>query len=341
MCYAVQLAFDSASDPVYNNGWQAGDNGGTGFTPWNFDAGYWWQGNVTAYDHPGFHAIDDGLKSGTHYSNPFNDIGRSWAVGSPSNSDGAPRYGRGFPALQIGQTFSVTVDNPTKRQFYKGYFVQLNGNSGGVNGNICNGGHSCTNGGTAVNKLTLWRFEYFNYGVWKLGDNSGDFDTSLYDTDTASGMRFDVTRTGTDDYSLTVTPLGTNPPAPYTHTGTFRNPGTTVDWFSIVFFNTFTDIGTPPNPGDINKNGYVDAADYVTWRKTAGTPTQLSDWKANFGNAVTPTNATDFYIHRMEITSGSGSGLGQGVVPEPGCDMLVLLGAGTLLACGTALSRRG
>jgi hypothetical protein len=100
MCYAVQLAFDSASDPAYNDGWQGikhatngdllstGDNGGFGFTPWNFDAGYKWQGTLYAYDRPGFHAIDDGLKGGTHYSNPFNDIGRSWALGVPSNSDG-------------------------------------------------------------------------------------------------------------------------------------------------------------------------------------------------------------------------------------------------------------
>ena len=76
-----------------------GDNGGFGFTPWNFDAGYWWQGTVTAYAQPGFHEIDDGLKAGTHFSNPFNNIGRSWATGAPATSDGAPRYGRGFPSV--------------------------------------------------------------------------------------------------------------------------------------------------------------------------------------------------------------------------------------------------
>ena len=52
VCYAVQLAFDTADDPVYADGWQgitndvngnqltAGDNGGFGFTAWNFDSGY-------------------------------------------------------------------------------------------------------------------------------------------------------------------------------------------------------------------------------------------------------------------------------------------------------------
>ena len=36
MCYAVQLAYDDASDSVYADGWQAGDNGGSGFEPWDF-----------------------------------------------------------------------------------------------------------------------------------------------------------------------------------------------------------------------------------------------------------------------------------------------------------------
>ena len=32
--YGAVLAFDDASQPAYSNGWQAGDNGGTGFGPW-------------------------------------------------------------------------------------------------------------------------------------------------------------------------------------------------------------------------------------------------------------------------------------------------------------------
>src|SRR5690348_2269349 len=86
MCYAAQLAFDSASDPAYADGWQAGDNGGFGFTPWNFDASYTYQGTVYAYAHAGFKAIDNGLQSGTQFSNPFNNIG-SPAMGAPPNTN--------------------------------------------------------------------------------------------------------------------------------------------------------------------------------------------------------------------------------------------------------------
>src|SRR5262245_33490656 len=63
-CHA-QVAFDSATDPVYADGWEAGDNGGSGFTPWNFDAGYFFNGTLYSYSHPGSHGIDDGLQAGS------------------------------------------------------------------------------------------------------------------------------------------------------------------------------------------------------------------------------------------------------------------------------------
>src|SRR5262245_34431783 len=96
-------AYDDASDPVYADGWQAGDNGGTGFTAWNFDAAYVFNGNHYAYAADNFKAIDDGLQNGTHYSNPFNNIGRSWALGVAPLGDGYPHVGRGF-SLAVGET---------------------------------------------------------------------------------------------------------------------------------------------------------------------------------------------------------------------------------------------
>ena len=63
MCYAINAA-DNASDPVYADGWQAGDNGGTGFTAWNFDTD-----TVFAVT-PGTQAIDDGLQAGGANSSP-------------------------------------------------------------------------------------------------------------------------------------------------------------------------------------------------------------------------------------------------------------------------------
>ena len=39
-------------------------------------------------------------------------------------------------------------------------------------------------------------------------------------------------------------------------------------------------------PGDFNNNGTVDAADYVVWRKTDGTPADYNTWRTNFGQTV-------------------------------------------------------
>jgi probable HAF family extracellular repeat protein len=56
----------------------------------------------------------------------------------------------------------------------------------------------------------------------------------------------------------------------------------------------------PDLPGDFNFDGNVDAADYVVWRKTDGTPAGYTTWRANFGR-----------------TSGSGFAASENPVPEP------------------------
>ena len=66
-------------------------------------------------------------------------------------------------------------------------------------------------------------------------------------------------------------------------------------------------------PGDFNNNGVVDAADYVVWRKTDGSPAGYNVWRTHFGQ-----------------TAGSGSStVANAAVPEPSTlVMLVLAVAG-------------
>jgi hypothetical protein len=64
--------------------------------------------------------------------------------------------------------------------------------------------------------------------------------------------------------------------------------------------------------GDHNRDGTVDAADYVAWRKGLGTAFSQSSydvWRARFGGA-----------------GGSGS-MSDAAVPEPACSLLLILGA--------------
>jgi hypothetical protein len=79
------------------------------------------------------------------------------------------------------------------------------------------------------------------------------------------------------------------------------------------FLNSeFTQPWFVSRPGDYNKNGSVDAADYVVWRDDPNrTQAQYDVWRANFGRA---------------IGNGSGSELAapwQSNVPEPGAPCLM------------------
>jgi hypothetical protein len=55
----------------------------------------------------------------------------------------------------------------------------------------------------------------------------------------------------------------------------------------------FLAIVPAPLPGDYNSDGAVDAADYVVWRKTDGTPEGFNIWRANFGATVGSGSAVD------------------------------------------------
>jgi hypothetical protein len=80
--------------------------------------------------------------------------------------------------------------------------------------------------------------------------------------------------------------------------------------------------------GDFNNNGVVDAADYVVWRNTLGSTTDLS------ADADGSLNITAVDLMRWTANFGStvpGVGAGAGV-PEPATALLVMLGLGSFVA---------
>jgi hypothetical protein len=97
-------------------------------------------------------------------------------------------------------------------------------------------------------------------------------------------------------------------------------------------------LGTPvPLDGDFNGDFKVDAADYVVWRKTIGTPAAFTLWKANFGNTGGPIGPSTLVQGFVQyVTSGSGSG---SAVPEPSSVLLIGIGLCSLVAGGRQRSK--
>ncbi len=68
----------------------------------------------------------------------------------------------------------------------------------------------------------------------------------------------------------------------------------------------------PLLPGDFNRNGVVDGADYVVWRKASGTQTDYNNWRSHFGQSIGDQSAA--------------SSAYQSAVPEISTVMLFLAG---------------
>jgi hypothetical protein len=329
MCYAVQLANDIATNSAYDDGWQAGDNGGTGFGAWNFDGTY-------TTPAPDQQRMDDGLKAGGPNSSTFNDIGEAWTLFNKEfvgNERDISQAGRSISPLQVGQTVSIVFDNPTERMFYRGYTIRFT--NGGANS--CWEGDNCTttdyDPGSIVTRLAVGTFADLaapTWGRWYPFNPTPGY----YDDDTDLGARLDFKLTGPETYELTMTPLDA-PASAFTHTGNLfagddnQHLGKPINWIEFEFYNTLSAEGydsdfyirsmeiTGPGgglEGDFNGDGNVNAADYVVWRKTDGSQAGYETWRTNFGRQQ------------------AGSGLSLAAVPEPG--IFVYLAAAALAGIG-------
>jgi T5SS/PEP-CTERM-associated repeat protein len=136
--------------------------------------------------------------------------------------------------------------------------------------------------------------------------------------------------------------------------------------------NEIAALATIPDelPGDFNRDGKVDAADYVVWRKNGMSQAEFNTWRANFGRMAAGTtiegdfnsdgvvNGADYVVWRKTggtqaqfnawranfgRTAGGGSGSGGDSpsqlnrVPEPSAILLAIIG---LPAAGGRLTQR-
>jgi hypothetical protein len=220
----VVLASDSATDPAYADGWQAGDNGGTGLGAWNFTG---------TYNTPVGQSMD-----GTSIHNQlglawtlYNAEGPAFGNSNPPEGTDISQAGRGIPTLLPGHTVSVVIDNPTERRFFRGYTVRFN-----------TGGGNTVFEGVPRSRMAVGTFEYGTNGKWYASGSGGD--PNLFDTDTDAGMRIDFTLTGEDTFNLVMTPLD-NPTLAFTKSGTLEGGGP-IDWIEFELYNTDSDFFPTP-----------------------------------------------------------------------------------------------
>jgi hypothetical protein len=357
MCYA-QIAADNASNAAYADGWQGtttddmtgatqtvGDNGGFGFTPWNFDNDF-----IFADDPIGVYEVDGPPPN----QSQFNQVGTSWQFGitffqnpNDPNSKDIARAGRGLAVpLQIGQTLSIVSDPPSESAFFD--ILSIDFITGG--GNICYGGVGCTSGTAPVSRFDLGFFNYGNpnnYGRWNA---SSIGPTSMFLTDKApgqhpqfpmgapgsdSGMRLDFTLTGAETFNLALTPLD-NPSQAFAASGTLDNPGAgAIDWIQFLHWAEESDelfptdwyirsltVTGPAANADFDGDGDEDGADFLRWQRGVGITSgaMLGQGDSDGDGDV---DGTDLANWKGQFASSAAAA---GGIPEPSAVALALAG---------------
>jgi hypothetical protein len=312
---ATTIASDDASQAVYNNGWQAGDNGGTGFGPWTFK----YSGVLTGLFHaPQF--IDGPALSGNSLGAPAFAL----TTGDRDFQSDTSEVLRTFTApIAVGQTYSMDVDgsalNPSARRFATGNTIQLFGP------------------GDQNERFGIYTSNDYLNDTWVA---TGDVSTGI---PAANAFHLTFTLVTPNTYNLSLSPIGGGTPL-FSQTGaaltgssgtginsvriSAYGTGSSADGIKELFFDNLM-ISTPGLAGDYNNNGRVDAADYVVWRETlnrtgAGLPAD--------GNGDGRVDAIDYNMWRQRFARPSGAALGAVLnVPEPGTSLIVIAVAGLLM----------
>jgi endoglucanase len=95
----------------------------------------------------------------------------------------------------------------------------------------------------------------------------------------------------------------------------------------------------PEVPGDFNRDGTVDTADFVTWSKTQNQTVPIGAWGDADRNGVVQVADQAIWASHFGMTSGEGAGQGGSSVPEPAQIWMVVIGAVSALACRTRATR--
>jgi hypothetical protein len=293
-------------DPAYIDGWQVGDNGGIGFGPWSLS----FSGDGIGLFHDP-HFIDNAPLAGNSLGAPAfalttGDRPLFYDTSEARRTLNAP--------IGVGQTFSADVDgsalDPLALGFSTGNTFELYGSGG-------------------TERFSLFTNNQYHNDHWTA---TGDADTGV---PAGNSFHLEFTLATVNTYDLLVLPLGGGDPL-FRQTGAplagTKNVG--IDTIRITAYGTgsssegskemfFDNLLITGLAGDYNRDGNVDASDYVLWRKIDGSAVGYNTWRAHFGELA-----------------GAAIGVGgyssaQSTVPEPATLVLLMFSA-----AGSGLRRR-
>jgi hypothetical protein len=266
------VAFDDASQPAYINGWQVGDNGGTGFGPWSFA----FSGNGNGLVHPP-QFIDNGPL-------PDNSLGApafALSTGDQRNQFETSEVQRVFISpIAIGQAFSADVNGSALDSSAPAFTI---GNTFDLLG---------TNGSE---RFSLFTNNQFHSDHWTA---TGDEDTGI---PAGNSFHLDFKLVTSNSYDLVLSPIGGGAPY-FTQTGVALagtsgvainrlrisdyGTGSSTSGSKELFFDNLAVVGPDSISGDFNHDDIVDAADYVFWRKHGLDENSYSLWRTHFGQTA-------------------------------------------------------
>jgi hypothetical protein len=232
---AQVIAQDNAGNAAYADGWQAGDNGGTGFGAWTFA----FSGDPAALVHPAPQFIDTPPPLlGNSLGSPAFALTTS---ARPTLTDTSSARRNLVTPLTTGLTFHLDVDgsalDPTAPLFTIGNTIQLFGTDG----------------------TERWGMFTNNGFVGNNWASTGDVNTGV---PAANAFHLALTVTGVNTFNLVLTPVGGGAPL-FTQNGTLTGTagtainsllvtdygtGSSADGSREIFFNNIR-VTAVPEPG--------------------------------------------------------------------------------------------
>jgi hypothetical protein len=307
---ACAAGMDSASQPAYADGWQAGDNGGTGFGAWSFS----FSGNAAALVHPAPRFIATTALAGNSLPTPAFALTTS---DRPTLYD-TSAVGRQVGPLAVGDILRVDIDGSaldnSAAAFSTGNTIQLLGADG------------------------VERFGLFTNN--RLNGNQWTTEGAATGVAAAGAFTFEFTLTAVDAYNVALLPVGGGAPLYSRVGGALRGTagsaltriristfgtGSSTDGTKELFFNNFVVQSPAAASADFDGDTNVDGADFLVWQRGVGIATGATPSQGN-ADGDGDVDGGDLAVWRSQFGSGSSGGThAVSLVPEPHAAVLAML----------------